>query len=703
MGNNVKVIKQSLPVFPPPPSFFTVDYVKPQCPFDDNGQLIVTITSGVPPFVINIYTPTIAIGGTIIATQIIQPPVTFPLTCTFNDIVVGLYDIAVNDQGNPPLSDHQDVNVVNQTHFPYVPQTDGRAFGVDIAADDDENIIATGFFSEEIQFNQTYYAPDRYNIYLVKFDRCGNVIWDRVVGGGTGFCTVNAVFVSYLAQEQIITICGQYWGGKINFPSGPSLTCNNNYDGRDAFVAQFKENGYLKWMARIYGNGAVTAKDVEVDEDGYVYLLGDFDGALINIEHSSGIFSNFLLNLNLLNKDNYMVVYDSQGDALISENTNISTTGDDEASGLGHFIMTGTTDRSVFITGRLDGYDFLGQRWIFKPSALSFQQQNIYSAPALNPFSVGYFSRSVDYLFDPSINDYRLVFTGKIMDQVNPVTKSHPFILWDLLPPTFPLNQPLIGLVEFVRSPALFADNGFTSLSIDKQNGDLYFGGYIEESGHHPLPNGSVVNGNGDFIIEGFNFQNLFFLPLWYPPVSSNSGNAVYSSFFGMPEFFGITHHTFDQGHKVSNVYFTGSYTGTLSSAQLGNGISFPAAPNGSTVCYIARTISDLGVTAGISAQIKSTPLLNQFSGEGNNFADNLIVFPNPADDNLLIKINPELVSLPFLLKIYTIDSRTITEIRCSTVAESIKIPLLGYPDGLYFISLESGSGKYTGKFVKAK
>lgn len=148
-----------------------------------------------------------------------------------------------------------------------------QEFGLDVTVDGTGEIVATGSFrSASITFgsltlqNSTNGSLD---IFLVKYDPFGNVIWARKAGGleddfGRGIC-VNA--------NNDIFLTGIVGYGYSVFGND---TCWNNgsLNTTDAFIAKYDAAGNAIWVTSASGNGADQGNSISVDPNGDVYLAG---------------------------------------------------------------------------------------------------------------------------------------------------------------------------------------------------------------------------------------------------------------------------------------------------------------------------------------------------------------------------------------------------------------------------------------------
>ena len=488
----------------------------------------------------------------------------------------------------PDLASHT-FKINDITNFPFVPYNSERAFGIDVKTNNQSNVYATGFFSGDIQFlNAFSCAQDEFNVYLVRFDKCGNVIWDLVIGQNTGSCQVTSMSVDNSKASEWVTICGRFWG-TITFPGGFQLVnTNTNSQISNAYAARFNKNGDFEWAAKMDGpgNGDVTAKGVTADDNGNIIVMGDFDDSPMYVRNAQGNIVSVLSNLG--NTDNYYIMYDHYGDVSFYNSSLLSSVNDDEAGGLNHYYDQNTQCTEVFFTGRKNGNGFLGKRFTLTPSpTITFTQSNEYTIPGPIYIPIpllysGHFGKSVDTYVNQTNGVRTIFFSGKSINQVN--TGSEPFLFYSLQPAPSSTPVQLDKGYHYVAQVAQL-QNSSTDLAIRQSSGELYMGGYTKEPGNYPAyPGmGGYINGVNDFFIfKSAIYSNAAGVTVpqqWGVPVNSDASHtAVFELGQSVPEFFSVC---VDEnlpcpGYGQGRAYITGSYNSSLSSNQLAAGISFP-------------------------------------------------------------------------------------------------------------------------------
>ncbi|WP_406699029.1 tandem-95 repeat protein [Singulisphaera sp. Ch08] len=106
--------------------------------------------------------------------------------------------------------------------------------------------------------------------FLAKFSPSGSLLWAQRMGG-TGNDRGTGLAVDVAGD---IVLAGEF-NGTANFGALPSLVSAGS---TDAFVAKLDSAGNFLWAKRVGGTGADSARDVAVDAQRNVLVVGDFTG-----------------------------------------------------------------------------------------------------------------------------------------------------------------------------------------------------------------------------------------------------------------------------------------------------------------------------------------------------------------------------------------------------------------------------------------
>lgn len=178
----------------------------------------------------------------------------------------------------------------------------------DIYTDAAGNTYATGTFSGITatfgSITLTNADPNGFNrdIFVAKYDTDGNVLWAKSAGG-TGNDAGNAIAVD---GDGNVYITGEF-KGTADF-SGTSLS-QTNANTEEIFVAKYNSSGTMQWAKRAGGVGRDWGYGIAVDQDGAVYVTGNFTN---NVDFDGTPYSSISGN----NADGYIAKFNTNGSLL---------------------------------------------------------------------------------------------------------------------------------------------------------------------------------------------------------------------------------------------------------------------------------------------------------------------------------------------------------------------------------------------------
>jgi gliding motility-associated-like protein len=206
-------------------------------------------------------------GGNVIITGNFQSPsITFGTTTLTNPMGTGATEIFIvkyNPNGNVLWAKQQDAN------------GSANELGAGVAADPSGNIIVSGWFnSPTVTFGTTTLtnsqSPNSIDIFIVKYDCNGNVLWARQQDAG-GTSNDNAINVTTDARGNVI-VTGYFEGADITF----GTTTLTNAGVRDFFIVKYDPNGNVSLAKQqdAGGTGADVGQCVTTDASGNVIVAG---------------------------------------------------------------------------------------------------------------------------------------------------------------------------------------------------------------------------------------------------------------------------------------------------------------------------------------------------------------------------------------------------------------------------------------------
>jgi len=207
-----------------------------------------------------------------------------------------------------------------------------------VAVDASGNIYMAGDFDyPTITFGSiTLTNNDNSDIFLVKYDVNGNVLWAKTAGGTSQWDDLNSIAVDLSGNVYVV---GTFNSAIFTFGSITlTKTSTNGESDDDVFVAKYDSNGNVLWAKSAGGNSWDEAWNVVVDNtSGSVYVIGDFGSPSIT-------FGSYTLTNTTTGCGNFIVKYNSNGNVLWAINSSFEGIALDA---LGNFYtMSSSNDQS---------------------------------------------------------------------------------------------------------------------------------------------------------------------------------------------------------------------------------------------------------------------------------------------------------------------------------------------------------------------
>lgn len=165
------------------------------------------------------------------------------------------------------------IGTINVTAFSYEA----------ISTDPNDNVFLTGYFENSSLSlgNAMLTNAGGSDIFIVKYDANGNVIWAKSAGGSNNE-TVNSISVDNYGNAYV---SGGFNSSTMDI-SDLTLT-NTDLAGmyRDVFLAAYSTSGNIVWAQSIGGYNSDEGKSIKIGANGNKYLSGNFNS-------SSVVFSN---------------------------------------------------------------------------------------------------------------------------------------------------------------------------------------------------------------------------------------------------------------------------------------------------------------------------------------------------------------------------------------------------------------------------
>jgi len=215
-----------------------------------------------------------------------------------------------------------------------------------VATDANGNVFATGYYyGPSITFGTiTLNNLGSGDVFLVKYDASGNVLWANSAGGN-GYELGNGIATDANGD---VFITGTFNSDTMSFDSAVLTNANNNtgvYE--DIFVAKYDSNGNFLWARSAGGtNSNDVSNSVATDLSGNVFITGYFHSPTINFG------GTILTNSTPPYEDIFLVKYDSNGNVIWAKSAGSINTS--SPSDRGQSVAT-DANGNVVITGFFEG------------------------------------------------------------------------------------------------------------------------------------------------------------------------------------------------------------------------------------------------------------------------------------------------------------------------------------------------------------
>lgn len=227
-----------------------------------------------------------------------------------------------------------------------------------IAIDDAGNsFIAGNFLSTVLTFgSSTLFSSTNFDMFILKYDSAGTPVWAVSAGSSMG-TAIDKGFGITLDSSANVYVTGTFTGGSIVF--GSTTLTNPNVGNANIFIAKYDSAGTNLWAIKPLGYNT-AATDICSDAAGNFYLTGYF-GA------SSMTFGSTVLS-NSGGMDMFLAKYDVSGNAVWAKSYGwpVSgggvTGGDIELDPAGNCYVVGNFSHSTIVFGSdtLTNYDATG-------------------------------------------------------------------------------------------------------------------------------------------------------------------------------------------------------------------------------------------------------------------------------------------------------------------------------------------------------
>ena len=147
----------------------------------------------------------------------------------------------------------------------------GTAYGYSVVVNDSGYVYVAGTFGGSlISFGATtLVTTGNGDIFLVKYNKYGNVVWAKSYGGPLS----DGVRSMTLDESGNVVLFGDYYSSSINF-GGSTLTNSGPYP--NMYIAKISSTGNVVWAKSLGGNSGEMAWSISHDQNNNLIFCGQF-------------------------------------------------------------------------------------------------------------------------------------------------------------------------------------------------------------------------------------------------------------------------------------------------------------------------------------------------------------------------------------------------------------------------------------------
>lgn len=212
----------------------------------------------------------------------------------------------------------------------------GSEYGKSISTDASGNVFVTGYSKSSSLTVGTYTLNNtaQTNALVIKYDPYGFVLWAKSAGGSNLALWDEGTSISADANGNAL-LTGFFRNSSITFGTFTLTNAGTN----DLFIAKFDPNGNVLWAKSAGGSLSDGSGDISSNTNGDIFLTGSFQSALI------GFGTYTLANSNTVIPASFVAKYDASGNALWAK-----TFGQG-----GGYSICNDSGGNAFVTGNYDG------------------------------------------------------------------------------------------------------------------------------------------------------------------------------------------------------------------------------------------------------------------------------------------------------------------------------------------------------------
>ncbi|CAN5227524.1 hypothetical protein BH09BAC5_BH09BAC5_01390 [soil metagenome] len=218
--------------------------------------------------------------------------------------------------------------------------------GVDISIDEQGNSYVLGLFTSPTARFGTNTLTNTNNssrdIFIAKYDPLGNVVWAKSFGG---ISYEIGVSISLDGRGNLF-IVGNFSSPEIIFGLDTLVNTDSSGNSEDIFIARLDTSGSMQWAKKVGGLGEQNCASINADIFGNAFITGRFWRASMNLENI--VFTNADTTGNT--SDIFIAKYDSIGNLRWAKSAGgklAEFCGGGQSDATGNFYFTGLCNDTI--------------------------------------------------------------------------------------------------------------------------------------------------------------------------------------------------------------------------------------------------------------------------------------------------------------------------------------------------------------------
>ena len=657
------------------------------------------------------------------------------------DIFIATYTLAAGDYNTAfKFSDYPKVDLVETA--------------TEIKHDANRNIIVTGKFSGELNFDPNGSAPQKVlnqngsslsqDGYVAKYNEFGEYVWARVFGG------INEDIPSSVAVDSDgnIYVTGVFQKTAFfDLPNQSSGYLSNPTTASSTFIVKYDPNGTFLWVKKLNSTTSINAGSIALGPDDTIYLAGSFRGTA-NFD-PAGLEN---LSSNGTASDGFLAKYDSDGNYLWAHR--LGGTGSDGAS-----TVAVNSSGEAYLGGSYNSP--YTNNFTFSNSSTSLKSKGDNDMFIVKYAEDGSFiwSHSIggsqhDRIFSIALDSAEdLYVSGSFMGKVNFRTPSSPYELESDANPQ--LSNAFIAKftkgASLVWARGIFGSyNSAVSVAVDHQDNVYTVGHFGDVATFSPSvtlsavpkfangyaakysPTGTIlavkqfesslntygtaisVNNAGD-VVAGGNFRRTLTVGTETGPLSSTSINSVdmFLVKFQRESVLPVTLTNFTATKANDYAKLTWQTSSEINNKEFvvlraADGVTFKeigrVAGAGNSNEQKSYTFNDRSPLDGINYyklvqyDFNNTAVDHGVKTVSFNLASEITIYPNPTTNKVQVTLGAHQYRSA---KLYNSTGILLQDVAISTLQETLNISLENYPKGIYILKMESDTDVSVKKIIK--